>query len=85
MKKNSVSIQALWFITLEQQRIIANFRSGVIGQEQAIGGLNTLYQMASEIKDVDTMKSLCMLTSKIRTAEHTYDVLDPVSPPQRIG
>lgn len=60
--------QALWFIHREKERILDNYFRGVTGKEQAIGGLHTLYQIASYIRDTDCMRNLWLSIADIQNA-----------------
>lgn len=66
-----------WFIDSEKERVIGNLRSGTIGREHAVGSLSTLYQIAASMKDIETMKTICVVISKVRSAEHFYGLLEP--------
>ncbi|WP_309120644.1 hypothetical protein [Paenibacillus sp.] len=60
--------QALWFIQLEKERILHNYLSGCASKDQAVGGLNTLYQIASYLHDKDVMKNLWLSIVDIQNA-----------------
>lgn len=65
---SKVKQYALWFIQLEKERILHNFYNGTTSREQAIGGLNTLYQIASHIHDVECMKNLWLCITDVRNS-----------------
>jgi hypothetical protein len=56
----------LWFINQEIERTLINLESGVISKEHAIGSLNTVYQIASQIEDSPRMKTICSILADIR-------------------
>jgi len=60
--------QALWFIQLEKERILKNYYNGCASKDNAVGGLNTLYQIASYIEDMDCMKNLWLSIVDIQNA-----------------
>jgi len=60
--------QALWFVQLEKERILHNYHLGCASKDHALGGLSTLYHIASRIEDVDCMKNLMVTISDIRNS-----------------
>ncbi|MVO99591.1 MULTISPECIES: hypothetical protein [Paenibacillus] len=60
------------FITQEKERILLNIRNGTIGREQATGSLNTLYQLAADIHDINYMKELSSTIALLRSASDTW-------------
>jgi hypothetical protein len=64
-----VKQQALWFIQLEKERVLHNFHNGTTGKEQTVGSLNTLYQIASHINDMECMKNLWQCIADVRNAK----------------
>ncbi len=60
--------QALWFVQLEKERILHNYHLGCATKDHALGGLSTLYQLASRIEDVDCMKNLMMTISDVQSS-----------------
>jgi hypothetical protein len=63
---SKVKQEALSFIQLEKERVLHNFENGTIDREQTIGSLNTLYQIASHMKDMECMKNLCQTIAAMR-------------------
>jgi hypothetical protein len=64
----TMKMQAMRFIQVEKARILQNYENGTVGKEQSVGSLNTLYQMASHMEDVECMKELWHLIHSIQHA-----------------
>lgn len=71
MDRNSLRKRTSWFIRMEIDRIVANLKNGVIGKEHALGSLHTLHQIASTMKDIDSMQHVCRIMDRIRSSGHT--------------
>ena len=59
------------FIDWERDRVLLNFTSGITNKEHTLGSLNTLYQMASYIKDKDCMSTLWETITKVKHSKWT--------------
>jgi uncharacterized protein (DUF362 family) len=70
MDNSKLRKRVLWFINAEIERVLFNLKSGAVNVEHALGSFNTLYQIASSIRDADSMINLCKLIEKIRNADH---------------
>ncbi|WP_248927741.1 hypothetical protein [Paenibacillus hamazuiensis] len=57
-----------WFIEEEKRRVLGNWANGTTGKEQAIGSLNTLYQLAAAAGDVQAMRDISTTTAQVRAA-----------------
>jgi hypothetical protein len=64
----TMKMEAMRFIQVEKARVLQNFENGTVNKDQAIGSLNTLYQMASHTEDIECMKELWNLIHSIRHA-----------------
>jgi hypothetical protein len=64
----TMKMQAMRFIQVEKARVLQNYENGTVGKEQSVGSLNTLYQMASYLEDVECMKELWHLIHSIQHA-----------------
>ncbi|OUS77057.1 hypothetical protein B1748_07805 [Paenibacillus sp. MY03] len=71
MDKKSLRKRTAWFIHIEIDRVVANLKNGVVGKEHALGSLNTLHQMASTLKDIDSMQHVCKVMNRIIDSAHT--------------
>ncbi|MDQ6422922.1 hypothetical protein RB620_26185 [Paenibacillus sp. LHD-117] len=71
MNKNSLRKRTEWFIRMEIDRVIANLKNGVVNKEHALGSLNTLHQIASTMKDSDSMQHVCRVMDRVRNSAHT--------------
>jgi hypothetical protein len=78
----AVKKEAIRFIHCEQERILQNLRNGSVCRENALGGLSTLFQIASHIKNKDYMKSLCVLIAQIRSEKHMFNSPERMAPIQ---
>ncbi|WP_274361345.1 hypothetical protein [Paenibacillus thermotolerans] len=89
MINGRLKITALSFIYDEKERTVQNLKSGTISKENAIGSIGTLYQIASHLKDAETMSKLSSLISLIRSKEHFGGFFDPyferVSEEEEVG
>jgi hypothetical protein len=61
--------QALRFIQLEKERVLQNFENGTTCKDQTIGSLNTLYQIASHVNDMECMKNIWQSIANVRNAK----------------
>ncbi|WP_199616240.1 hypothetical protein [Paenibacillus alkalitolerans] len=72
--------QALRFIHLEKQRVLQNFENGTTDKDQTIGSLNTLYQIASHVNDMECMKNIWQAIANVRNAkfalQHRLHIMD---------
>jgi hypothetical protein len=64
---NMMKQQALWFIQLEKERVLHNYHNGTTTIDQTVGSLNTLFQIASYIKDLECMKNIWQSIMNVRT------------------
>lgn len=55
------------FVKSEMERVVRDLESGIITRDQAIGSLNTLFNIASGIEDTMQMQMICRMISYIRT------------------
>lgn len=69
-----MSKEALVFIQMEQERTLQNVENGTISKEQAIGSLNTLFQIASYIEDKESMVQLSQLMAHLRSVSHSFQL-----------
>jgi hypothetical protein len=63
--------EALQFIDWEKDRVLVNFTNGITSKEHTLGSLNTLYQMASYVKDKESMTTLWETITKVKHAKWT--------------
>lgn len=71
MNRESLRKRTAWFIRIEIERVVANLKNGVVGKEHALGSLNTLHQIASTLKDGDSMQYVCLVMDRVRDSGHT--------------
>lgn len=71
MINSNIRKRIVWFINAEIDRVLLNLKSGAVNKEHALGSFNTLYQIASTIKDSDSMVNICELIMKIRDSNHS--------------
>ncbi|MHA6482229.1 hypothetical protein ACX1C1_10065 [Paenibacillus sp. strain BS8-2] len=71
MNQESLKKRTAWFIRKEIERVVSNLKNGVVGKEHALGGLNTLHQIASTLKDGDSMQYVCRVMDRIHSSGHT--------------
>ncbi|MCI3926232.1 hypothetical protein MO973_39215 [Paenibacillus sp. TRM 82003] len=66
--KAANKLDAKRFIRAERSRVLQNYETGAICKDQAVGSLNTLYQIASYSEDREGMRELWTLIHSIRNA-----------------
>lgn len=59
--------RAVWFVKSELERVVRDLESGIITRDQAIGSLNTLFNISSGIEDTLQMQMICRMTAYIRS------------------
>ena len=69
MSKN-IKSRALWFINQEIEPVLRELESGIVSKDQAIGSLNTVFNISSDIKDINHMKTICKLIGYIRSTTY---------------
>ncbi|MDQ1912793.1 hypothetical protein RAC89_20590 [Paenibacillus sp. GD4] len=67
--------RVLWFINEEIESTLRHLEGGLISKDQAIGSLNTIYRIASSIESTEHMRSICQITSYIRSSQHYFRLL----------
>jgi len=63
----NIKSRAVMFVKGEMERVVRDLESGIITRDQAIGSLNTLFNIASGIEDTMQMQMICRMISYIRT------------------
>ncbi|MBP1963871.1 hypothetical protein [Paenibacillus aceris] len=58
---------AVKFVKNDMERVLRDLESGIITRDQAIGSLNTLFNISSGIEDTVHMQMICRITAYIRT------------------
>jgi hypothetical protein len=71
---NIIKTRALWFINQEIERILKDLESGTINKDQAIGSLNTIFNIASGIEHVKFMQKICRLIGYIRSTDYFFQI-----------
>lgn len=67
--------RVLWFINQEIEVTLSNLEGGLISKDQAIGSLNTIYRIASNVEATEYMQSICRITAHIRSSQHFFRLL----------
>ncbi|MBD2867238.1 hypothetical protein [Paenibacillus arenilitoris] len=75
MKNSTFKKRALWFINTEIERVLLNLKSGAVNREHAMGSLNTLYHIASAMRDSDAMINLCKIIDRVRDTDERLGIL----------
>lgn len=70
MNNSNLRKRVIWFINSEIERVLMNLKNGAVNKEHALGSFNTLYQIASSLKDADSMVNLCEIIEKVRDSNH---------------
>lgn len=66
MIDKNIKSRAVWFVKSELERVLRDLESGIITRDQAIGSLNTLFNISSGIEDAAHMQMICRITAYIR-------------------
>ncbi|MDD9270755.1 hypothetical protein ACFPES_27220 [Paenibacillus sp. GCM10023248] len=67
MIDKNVKSRAVAFVKSELERVLRDLESGIITRDQAVGSLNTLFNLSSGIEDPAHMQLICRITAYIRT------------------
>ncbi|MDU0204392.1 MULTISPECIES: hypothetical protein [Paenibacillus] len=67
MIDKNIKSRAVMFVKSDMERVVRDLESGIITRDQAIGSLNTLFNIASGIEDTMQMQMICRMISYIRT------------------
>ncbi|NOV02665.1 hypothetical protein [Paenibacillus planticolens] len=67
MIDKNMKSRAVWFVKSDIERVLRDLESGIITRDQAIGSLNTLFNISSGIEDTMYMQMICRITAYIRT------------------
>ncbi|SDO54502.1 hypothetical protein SAMN04487897_11681 [Paenibacillus sp. yr247] len=67
MIDKNIKSRAVWFINNEIERVLRDLESGIIKKDQAIGSLNTLFNVSSGIEDTTHMQLVCRIITYLRT------------------
>lgn len=70
MINSNLRKRVVWFINSEIERVLMNLKNGAVNKENALGSFNTLYQVASALKDADSMINLCEVIEQVRSSNH---------------
>jgi len=71
-KYNNFRVQIKWFMNEEIETTIKNLEIGLISRDQAIGSLNTVFRIASNIEDSNYMGRICRVISYIRSSSNYF-------------
>ena len=74
MINQRIKTRASWFINEEMERVMGDLESGIISKDQAVGSLNTLFNISSGIEDVKHMQTICRIISYIRSTNQYYQL-----------
>jgi hypothetical protein len=67
-----IKARAVWFINQEIERLLTDLERGTVTKEQAIGSLNTVFNIASGIEDVKYMQIISRIISYIRSTNYYF-------------
>lgn len=67
MIDKNLKSRAVWFVKSEMERVVRDLEGGIITRDQAIGSLNTLFNISSGIEDTMQMQMICRMISYIRS------------------
>ncbi|TDF98801.1 hypothetical protein [Paenibacillus piri] len=74
MTNKSIETRAKWFIEEEIERQLTGLERGIINRDQAIGSLNTIFNIASGIEDAQYMQMICRLIGHIKSNNHYFQL-----------
>lgn len=74
MIDKNIKIRALWFINHEIKRVLRDLESGVVNKDQAIGSLNTLFNVSSGIEDTKHMQAICRIIAYLRSTNYYFQI-----------
>ncbi|NOU91707.1 hypothetical protein GC093_00440 [Paenibacillus sp. LMG 31456] len=74
MINNVIKTKAMGFINQEIERLLTELERGLISKDEAIGGLNTVYNIASGIEDVKYMQTICKIIAYIRSKNYYFKI-----------
>lgn len=74
MIDKNIKIRAIWFINHEIKQVLRNLESGVVNKDQAIGSLNTLFNVSSGIEDTKQMQAICRIITYIRSTNVYFQI-----------
>ncbi len=60
----------------EIERTLLHLEGGMISKDQAIGSLNTIFRIASEIKNDEYMQLISKITAHIRKVPNYFQLLN---------
>ncbi|UKS25901.1 hypothetical protein LOZ80_30780 [Paenibacillus sp. HWE-109] len=60
-------IRAIWFIDREIERVLKDLEGGSVTRDQAIGSLNTMFNISSGIEDTQHMQMICRIITYLRS------------------
>ncbi|MCR8630001.1 MULTISPECIES: hypothetical protein [Paenibacillus] len=72
MINSVIKTKAMGFINQEIERLLSELERGLISKDEAIGGLNTVYNIASGIEDVKYMQTICRIIAYIRSRNYYF-------------
>jgi hypothetical protein len=70
----SIKSGAIRFINREIERVLKDLESGVINKDQAIGSLNTLFNVSSGVEDTKYMQTICRIIAYIRSTNIYFQI-----------